>query len=97
MAFVVAATWKAKPGEEQRVEEVIRKMTPLSRAEEKCLFYQAQVSPEDPRTFFLYEQYTDASGYEDHKASRHFQEHVFGYILDYLESRQVQTYETIDV
>lgn len=97
MAFVVAATWKAKPGEEKRVEEVIRTMTPLSRAEEKNLFYQAQVSPADPQTFFLYEQYVDEAGYEEHKASPHFQKHVFGYILDYLESRQVQTYETIDV
>lgn len=97
MAFVVAAIWRAKEGEEGRVEEVVRKMTPLSRAEEKCLFYQAQVSPEDPRTFFLYEQYADESGYEEHKASPHFQEHVLGYIIDYLESREVKTYQTIDV
>ena len=56
MAFVVAATWKAKPGEAERVTEVIRKMTRLSRAEEGNVFYQAQVNPEDPETFFLYEQ-----------------------------------------
>jgi quinol monooxygenase YgiN len=97
MAFVVAAIWKAKEGEEARVAETIRTMTPLSRSEEKNLFYQAQVSPEDPRTFFLYEQYTDEAGYEAHKATPHFQEHVFGYIIDYLEDRQVATYETIDV
>jgi quinol monooxygenase YgiN len=97
MAFVVAATWKAKEGEEGRVEEVIRTMTPLSRGEEANLFYQAQVNPEDPRTFFLYEQYVDEAGYEAHKATPHFQEHVFGYILDYLEERSVKTYTTIDV
>ncbi|MGB0098691.1 MAG: putative quinol monooxygenase [Nocardioides sp.] len=97
MAFVVAATWKAKEGEESRVEEVIRKMTPLSRAEEANLFYQAQISPEDPRTFFLYEQYTDEAGYEAHKASSYFQEHVFGYIIEFLEERSVRTYTTIDV
>ncbi|MQA10203.1 MAG: antibiotic biosynthesis monooxygenase [Pseudonocardiaceae bacterium] len=97
MAFVVAAIWKAKAGEEKRVEEAIRKMTPLSRAEPKNLFYQAQVSPDDPRTFFLYEQYVDEAGYQEHKASPHFQENVFNYILEYLEARQVQTYETIDV
>ena len=97
MAFVVAATWKAKEGEEGRVEEVIRKMTPLSRAEEANLFYQAQVSPDDPRTFFLYEQYTDEAGYEAHKSTPHFQENVFGYIVDHLEERSVKTYITIDV
>ena len=97
MAFVVAATWTAKEGEHERVEEVIRKMTPLSRAEEANLYYQAQVSPEDPRIFFLYEQYTDEAGYEAHKATPHFQENVFGYIIDYLEERSVKTYTTIDV
>ncbi len=97
MAFVVAATWKAKPGEAERVTEVIRKMTPLSRNEEANLFYQAHVSPEDPRTFFLYEQYTDEAGYEAHKATSYFQENVFGYIIEYLEERAVKTYTTIDV
>ena len=97
MAFVVAATWKAKEGEEKRVEEVIRKMTPLSRAEEGNLFYQAQVSPAEPSTFFLYEQYTDEAAYETHKATSYFQENVFGYILEYLEERSVKTYTTIDV
>ena len=70
MAFVVAATWMAKEGEEKRVEETIVKMTPLSRAEEGNLFYQAQGHPDDPRTFFLYEQYVDEAGYEAHKATR---------------------------
>jgi quinol monooxygenase YgiN len=97
VAFVVAATWKAKPGEEGRIRDVIKTMTPLSRAEPKCLFYQAQVAPEDPSTFFLYEQYADAQGYEDHKASEHFQRYVFGYGINYLAERQVATYETIDV
>ncbi|HEX4904780.1 MAG TPA: putative quinol monooxygenase [Acidimicrobiales bacterium] len=97
MAFVVAAIWKAKEGEEARVEQTIREMTPLSRAEEGNLYYQAQVNPADPRTFFLYEQYVDEAGYEAHKATPHFQEKVFGYILDYLEERAVSTYTTIDV
>lgn len=96
MAFVVAATWTAKEGEEGRVREVIEKMTPISREEPGNLFYQAQVNPEQPRVFFLYEQYVDAEAYEAHKATPHFQENVFGYILEYLETRQVATYETID-
>jgi quinol monooxygenase YgiN len=96
MAFVVAATWKAKDGEEDRILDVIRTMAPLSREEDKNIAYQAQVSRDDPRTFFLYELYADEEGYEDHKASEHFQKYVFGYALDYLESREVKTFETID-
>ena len=96
MAFVVAATWKAKPGEEERIREVIRLMTPLSRNEPGNLFYQAQVSSRDHAKFFLYEQYANAQAYEDHKASAYFQTHVFGYAIRYLESREVGTYETIE-
>jgi len=96
MAFVVAALWKAKPGEVERIHEVIKIMTRLSRKEPGNLYYQAQVSPQDPTKFFLYEQYTDSQAYEGHKATEHFQKNVFGYALHYLESREVNTYETID-
>jgi quinol monooxygenase YgiN len=62
MAYVVAAIWTAKEGQEEKILEVIKKMTPLSRQEPGCLYYQAQRSPDNPRVFFLYEQYVDAPG-----------------------------------
>ncbi|MGH8868120.1 MAG: putative quinol monooxygenase [Actinomycetes bacterium] len=96
MAFAVVATWTAKEGEEKRILDVIARVTPPSRAEEKNLVYQAHVSPDDPRTFVLYEQYTDEEGFEEHRASAHFQEHVLGYALQYLESREIKTYRTVD-
>jgi quinol monooxygenase YgiN len=97
MAFVVAATWTAKPGSEEHIEQIIKIMTPLSRAEEHNLYYQAQVSPEAPGVFFLYEQYTDEAGYEVHKATTHFQQHVFGDAIEHLANREVKTFRTIDV
>ncbi|MQA85216.1 MAG: antibiotic biosynthesis monooxygenase [Streptosporangiales bacterium] len=97
MAFVVAAIWKAKPGEEERIARAIEVMTPLSRAEDKCLFYQAHRTPDDPRTFFLYEQYVDESGYEEHMASPHFQEHVREGAIPYLEDRERAFYHTMDL
>lgn len=96
MPFVVAATWVAQPGEEQRIESVIRTLTPLSRAEPKNHAYQAHRDPADPRTFFLYEQYTDESGFEDHKATEHFQKHAIGEAFPYLESREARTYWTFE-
>jgi quinol monooxygenase YgiN len=97
MAFVVAAIWNAKPGEEEKIRDVIKTMTPLSRKEPGNLYYQAQVSPQNPTKFFLYEQYTSAQAYEDHRATEHFQKHIVGYALALLTSREVATYETIDV
>jgi quinol monooxygenase YgiN len=96
MAFVVAATWKAKPGEEERIAKIIELITPLARAEEKNLFFQGQVDPADPGTFLLYEQYTDASGYEEHRATPHFRQHVLGEAIPHLADREVKTFLTID-
>jgi quinol monooxygenase YgiN len=72
MAYVVSAHWRAKEGSEQRLAEVIEELTAPSRAEPGNRFYQAQVSVEDPRQFYLYEQYADEAAYEAHMASEHF-------------------------
>lgn len=72
MAYVVTAKWRAHPGKAERLLEVIREMTPPSRAEPGCRFYQAQRSDTDPDLFFLYEQYVDEGGYQAHMDSEHF-------------------------
>lgn len=96
MAYVVAAIWTAKEGQEVTILEVIRKMTPLSRQEPGCLYYQAQRSLTDPRVFFLYELYADAAGYEAHMVTPHFERFVKGEAIPNLESRERAFYETID-
>ncbi|HEX9132294.1 MAG TPA: putative quinol monooxygenase [Ktedonobacteraceae bacterium] len=96
MAYVVAAIWTAKEGQEETILDVIKKMTPLSRQEPGCVYYQAQRSPENPRVFFLYEQYVDAAGYEAHMVTPHFERYVKGDAIPNLESRARTFYETID-
>jgi quinol monooxygenase YgiN len=96
MAYVVAAIWKAKPGEEDRIVRIIETMTPLSRAEENCLAYQPHRSVDDPKTFFLYEQYTSEAGFHEHVDSAHFQKYVIEGALPYLESRERTIYHTMD-
>src|SRR5215212_138812 len=64
MAFVVVAKWTTREGEADKVEEAIRKLTPLSREEPGNLFYQAHRDPENPNLFFLYEQYVDEDGFK---------------------------------
>jgi quinol monooxygenase YgiN len=97
MAYVVAAIWTAKEGQEETILDVIKKMTPLSRQEPGCVYYQAQRSPENPRVFFLYEQYTNEAGYEAHMATPHFERYVRGEAIPNLESRERAFYVTIDV
>jgi quinol monooxygenase YgiN len=97
MAYVVTATWKAKKGQEDKIRELIEKLTPLSRKEPGCLMYQAHRSPEDPTVFFLYEQYADAFGYEAHIATPHFEQYVKNEAIPNLESRERAFYETMDI
>jgi quinol monooxygenase YgiN len=95
MAYVVSALWRANEGEEDRIARIIEELTPLSRAEPANLFYQAHRSPEDPRLFYLYEQYVDADGYQAHQDSVHFQRLVIGQVIPNLESRERAFYETM--
>ena len=97
MAFVVSATRRAKQGREDRVLEIIRELTPLSRAEPGNVGYQAHRSPEDPRVFYLYEQYVDEAGYEAHMDSEHFTRLVKEEAIpELLEDRERAFYVPID-
>ena len=84
---VLTATWRAKPGNEERCAQILELMTPLTRAEPGCLFYQAHRSAEDPRVFVLYEQYVDEAALREHSESEHFTKHVLGEAVPLLESR----------
>ncbi len=95
MAYVVSALWRADEGEEERIAGLIEEMTEPSRAEPGNLFYQAHRSAEDPRLFYLYEQYVDEAGYQAHMSSEHFQRLVVGEAIPHLESRERAFYTTM--
>jgi quinol monooxygenase YgiN len=96
MAYVVCAKWTAKAGLQDRLAEICEEMTEPSRAEPGNRFYQAHRAPDDPRLFFLYEQYDDQAGYEDHMASEHFTRLVKEEAIpNVLESREREFYETL--
>lgn len=96
MLYVVCATWRAKQGEEDRIAEIMEVMTPLTRAEPGCLLYQAHRSVDDPRLFFLYEQYDDEAAFKAHTDADYFKEHVLGDAVPRLESRERVFYATMD-
>ncbi|MFG2794469.1 putative quinol monooxygenase [Streptomyces sp. NPDC048419] len=96
MGHVVIATWKAKPGERDRIMTILREMTPGNRSEPKNVQFQAHVSAVDPDTFVLYEHYTDESGYEEHRATQAFQERVLGEAINLLADRKVETFMPVE-
>src|SRR5437763_2225763 len=96
MVFVVGARWISREGEEDRVWGAIAKLIAPSRAEPGCLMYQPHRAVENPRVFYIYEQYIDEAAYEAHGASPHFQKHAIGEGIPLLESRGREFYETIE-
>jgi (4S)-4-hydroxy-5-phosphonooxypentane-2,3-dione isomerase len=95
MSYVVAATWTAKEGQEDTIARVIENMVEPSRAETGVLLYLAHRAVDNPRVFFLYEQYIDADAYEAHTQTPHFDRWVRGEAFANLESRERGFYATM--
>ena len=93
MAFVLAVTWVAKPGHETEVREILQTLGEASRQEEGVMTYTTHVDPENPREFFIYEKYHDASGLEAHQETTHFKELVLEKAIPLLESRVRRQYD----
>ena len=94
MAYVVAAKWTAREGEEDAVAQAIERLVEPSSQEPGMLYYQAHRDPEDPRVFFFYEKYTDADAYQAHLDSEHFEANGFGDAVPRLADRERAFYET---
>jgi (4S)-4-hydroxy-5-phosphonooxypentane-2,3-dione isomerase len=92
MAYTVAVTWIAKEGEEDTVASCLEKLVEPSLAEEGVLAYIPHRDPENPRKFFIFEQYVDEAAYTAHTETEHFQEHGFGTAIPLLEERKREFY-----
>ena len=87
MEFVVIAQYRARAGEEDRVEEALRKMVEPTRAEPGNLDYRVFRDPGQPAVFVLYERYADEAAFDAHRASPHFTTWLSGQVLPALAER----------
>ena len=88
MAYILAVTWTAKPGNEEEVLGLLRRLREASNEEPGVITYEAHVDPENPRQFFIYEVYEDAGGLEAHQETPHFRELVLEKAIPLLEFRE---------
>jgi quinol monooxygenase YgiN len=87
MECVVIARYRARTGEEGRVEEALRKMVEPTRAEPGNLDYQVFRDPAQPGVFVLFERYADAGAFAAHRGSEHFGTWLSGQVLPALAER----------
>ncbi|MGZ4643852.1 MAG: putative quinol monooxygenase, partial [Blastococcus sp.] len=95
MPYVVTATWKAKPTEEDAVLDLLRRVAAASRQEPGCLLFWIHRSLEDRQTFFLYKQYASEEAFQAHAASAHVREIVLEDAVNRLDVRRRERFEAI--
>ena len=92
----IAVTYVVKQGHEEEAVHLFAKLTTATRAELGCRMYLAHRSITEPRKFFLYEQYDDASAMDFHRASHHFAQYAAGGLFGIVESRIPELYEPLE-
>ncbi len=85
----------AKPGNEGKVRECMRKMEEHTRREPGCRLYIGLQSVEDPRRFAFYEQYDDRAALDAHRAAPYFAHYVTHGLDPLLESRTRELFELV--
>jgi (4S)-4-hydroxy-5-phosphonooxypentane-2,3-dione isomerase len=92
---VLAVTWVANPGKEEKVAGLFRKLEEASRNEPGCILYIVHRHRADPRVFFLYEQYRDDDALEAHRQSPHFQMYAVNAFKGIAERTQGELYSPL--
>jgi quinol monooxygenase YgiN len=87
MEFVVIARYKAREGQEDRVEAALRRMVDPTRAEPGNLGYEALRDLAEPGVFVLIERYADEDAFAEHLSSEHFAALLRGEVLPNLAER----------
>lgn len=94
--IVLAVTWVAKEGQEEKVATLFRQLTEASLREPGCLGYVVHRHRDNPRQFFLYETYRDEAALEAHRQAPHFLQIARGSLPELAERKDVNLYLPLD-
>ncbi len=93
--IVITATFKAKAGQENALEEVLKSIIPDVQNEEGTVMYTIHKSTADPGQFLFYEKYTDQAALTFHSTTPYFKA-FGGKMKDLLEGKpQIAIFEDI--
>jgi quinol monooxygenase YgiN len=77
------------------VLSALRSLADASRKEAGCVFYVPLEVAGDPTRIVIYEQYTDESALEVHRASAHFRQHAIGGLYQWMKERSVEDFNAL--
>ncbi len=87
----VIAHYYAKPETKVQVERLLHELAAHTRKEPKNISYQVFRSIEQDERFLILEEYSDATGIDEHRETEHFQNIGVKKIIPMLEKRVVQS------
>jgi quinol monooxygenase YgiN len=93
--LILAVRVTIQAGHEEEVIEPFRKLQEETRREPGCLAYFVHRSRENPRRYFIYEQYKDQAALDTHRASSHFKEYGTNGFYRFVEERQAELFDPI--
>jgi quinol monooxygenase YgiN len=73
MTLIVVASFVAKPGSEQKLEQLFRGVVDTTLREEGCISYQINRDIENPRRFVFTEEWRSQADLDRHLAAPHLQ------------------------
>lgn len=72
--IVIAAFMKARDGNGDDMEKIIKSFAPKFRKDPGCVAYQAHRRVDNPISFFFYEKYENDEALKYHSSVPHFKE-----------------------
>ena len=94
--LVLAVTWLAKEGKEEKTIQLFRELSEASRKEPGCVMFFAHRGVENSRQFFIYEKYRDQSALDAHRAAPYFKKIARGELLEYADRKEGVLYTSLE-
>jgi len=90
--LLVVAQWEAKPGEADRIAEILRRFVPKAQKEPGVKLFLIGRSKENPAQYLFYELFDDDDAFAAHQATDHFKAQIVGEALPLLAKRERARY-----
>jgi quinol monooxygenase YgiN len=87
---------KVRAGSEEEAAAHLRQLTTATRREPGNLVYLVHRLADDPRQFFIYEQYRSIEDHAAHRATEHYRRHAAEGLLRLAESRTAIPYQLLE-
>jgi len=96
MSYIMVARWRARDGDTQKIEAILRELATAVRREPGNLQFTVHRSLDDENEFLLYEIYRSQEAFAEHQKTEHFKRLVLEHAVPLLSKRERCGYSVAD-